>query len=161
MVFLNNYRWGNGAQYSVPAETVGKTLEHIEERDGAISKEAFLEESRPEESATHEMFEWDDEKAAEKYRLVQSGRIINNLVVDVTIESVSEEPTTAKAIVNVTEDRNKKAVYQSVVTAMGNTDSREIILKHALEELNTFKTKYSDLQELAGVFSAIRNVEAK
>lgn len=161
MVFLSNYSWGNGAQYSTPAETVGKTLERIEERDGAITKEAFLEESRPAESPTHEMFEWDDRKAAEKYRLVQSGKIINNLVVDITVEGVSEEPTTAKAIVNVTEDRNKKAVYQSVVTAMESTDSRTIILNHALEELNAFKAKYSNLQELVGVFEAIREVETK
>lgn len=54
------------------AQTVGETLERIEKRDGAVTKEAFLEESRPEDSPTHAMFEWNDGIAAEKYRLEQS-----------------------------------------------------------------------------------------
>lgn len=154
MVFLKNYSWGSGCQYKTSADTVGKTLERIEERDGAITKESFLEESRPVTSPTHEMFEWDNDKAAEKYRLVQSGRIIGNLVVTIQ-QNETDEPVSSRAVVNIVESDHAKAVYQSIGVAMSQTDTREIVLNHALNELKAFKAKYAGLKELAELFKTL------
>lgn len=161
MVFLSkSYSWGSGVKYSVPADVVGHTLEGIEERDGKVTKKAFLEESRPEDAPTHSMFEWNDAIAAEKYRMVQSGKIINNLVVTVHSEE-REEPITAKALVNVEPEENKHASFISITTAMSSADTAEIVLKHALAELETFENKYRSLKELADVFAAIDKVREK
>lgn len=160
MVFLSKeYRWGPGVKYAVPAAVVGGVLEHIEERDGQVSKEAFLEESRPEEAETHDLFEWDDAKAAEKYRLVQSGKIINNLVIEVKTVGNPDKPILTKAVVNVEPENHKTATYKSIEVAMTDTSSREIVLHHALVELASFKAKYSSLTELAGVIDEITKVE--
>lgn len=159
MVFLSkSYAWGTGAQYSVPADVVGRTLESIEERDGKITKESFLEESRPLNAPTHALFEWDDEKAAEKYRLVQSGRVINNLVVKLETNE-NDVPLLARAVVNVAPEGLKRASYISTTLAFQTESGRDVVLKHALRELETFKNKYSNLEELAEVFKAMEKLK--
>lgn len=148
-----SYTWG-AVKYPVAAETVGSVFEKIEARDGRITKESFLEESRPEDSVTHELFEWDDQVAAERYRLVQAGKIINNLEVHVTTVN-NPEPVQTKAVVSVTPEPFEKAEYTSIETAFAQRDTRDIVLKNALRELRSFERKYSGLKELADVFRAI------
>ena len=64
MVYEKKYSWRAGK--SVSAQVAGEVMEMIEKRDGELTKEAFLEESRPEDSPTHGLFEWDDAVASEK-----------------------------------------------------------------------------------------------
>ena len=78
MVFQSKYAWG-GIKYSVSADTVGAVLEDIEQQNGTVSKELFLDASRSEDSPTHGMFEWDDSIAGEKWRLDQARKIICSL----------------------------------------------------------------------------------
>lgn len=139
------------------AQTVGETLERIEKRDGAVTKEAFLEESRPEDSPTHAMFEWNDGIAAEKYRLEQSRWIIADVVV--TIEREEEPVKKVAAFANVTLGKHKKAEYNSIEIAMEDEDKRKAVLSNAFDELRAFETKYSEYQELAGVFAEAHRAE--
>lgn len=138
------------------AQTVGETLERIEQRDGAITKEAFLEESRPKDSPTHNMFEWDDTVAAEKYRLEQSRLIIADVVV--TIER-DEEPKKVAGFVNVTYGKHNKAEYNSIDVAMQDDSKRNAILANAFEELKAFEIKYGEYSELAGIFAEAHKAE--
>lgn len=160
MVFLKNYSWNSGISYSVPADTVGAVVEKLEERDGAVTKESFLDASRPKKSPTHNLFEWNDEKAAEKYRLVQSGRVLHNLVVEVR-QDEDAEPITMKAVVNITPERLEKASFVQTVKAFTSEENREIVLDHALKELQLFEAKYKSLMELADVFQAIDEAAEK
>ena len=139
------------------AQTVGETLERIEARDGAVTKEAFLEESRPEDSPTHAMFEWNDGIAAEKYRLEQSRWIIADVVV--TIEREEEPVKKVAGFVNVTHGKNNKAEYNSIEVAMEDEEKRKAVLSNAFDELRAFETKYSEYQELAGVFAEAHRAE--
>ena len=159
MVYKRKYSYAVNA-YNVPAEVVGKTLEAIEKRDGTVTKESFLEESRPEESPTHSMFEWNDEVAAEKYRLVQSRTIINNLRVEI-VPNEGEDPKIVKAFVDVTDGRQReKARYINFSSALSDDKSRGIVYRNALAELRTFKRKYKGLRELEAVFAAIDELGA-
>lgn len=159
MIFqTKSYTWG-AIQYPVAAEKVGQVIEKIEERDGHVTKESFLEESRPENSVTHGLFEWDDQKAAEKYRLVQSGKIINNLEVHVTTVD-NPEPIQTKAVVSVSHEPLEKARYTSIEAAFSNANTREIVIENAKRELECFKCKYAGLKELADVFAAIDDLVA-
>lgn len=137
----------------VPAEKAGKEMERIERKHGEVTPENVLEESRAEGATLHNLFEWDDTVAAEKYRLNQAGLIIRNLTV--TIETVETKPT-MRAYVNVSDDT--KGRFISITNAMSNEDTREIVLRNALAELKEFRKKYSDLQELSEVFSAIDKI---
>lgn len=152
------YSWR--VSHNASAQTVGETLERIEARDGIITREAFLEESRPETSPTHGCFEWDDSVAAEKYRLNQSSAIIRDI--KVTISGDNSEPVRTMAFLNIKPNPTAQtAEYQSADIAISATDTRQIILQNALDELNRFRVKYRELVELSGVFDEIEKAMAK
>lgn len=133
MVFQpKSYKWKDGFAYQTSADVVGGVVEQIEERDGEVTKESFLEESRPEDAPTHQMFEWDDSIAAEAYRLEQSRHIINCL--QIVVEDSNKEKTSVPAVLNIASDR--KAVYQNIVTVLSNEESRDLVLNRLQREVD-------------------------
>lgn len=154
MVFEKNYAWKRNMP--VRADVIGKEFERIEAEQGAVTDRAFLDASRDESAPGHKLFEWDDAKAAENYRLVQSRNIINNLTVTLTMPETGEKKTTV-AFVNVNPVRNGGR-YVSIPVALENEDARNTILSKAYAELESFKRKYETLAELADIISAINNV---
>lgn len=171
--YVSKYSWRSGYGYKTSADVVGKVLAEIEERDGAVTSKAFLEYSRPEDSETHSMFEWDDSIAAEKYRLVQSGKIINQLqveivrtedrtpvVLDVTMER-TDSVQRVNAFVNVVPRSTRgSAVFNNIRTAMSDEEKSKQVLMNALAELKTFETKYATYCELRNVIDAIHSFES-
>lgn len=141
------------------AQVAGEMIESIEERDGSVTPQAFLEASRPEDSPTHGAFEWDDSVAAEKFRLTQSRQIINSIQVKIISDDAEHTERKAIAFVNVTDGRHNPAQYKSVNVALADSESREIVLRNALQELEAFQKKYEGLVELQEVFSAINNLK--
>jgi putative cell wall-binding protein len=148
------YKWKY--PMAVSAEAAGKELEKMEQKHGHISPEIVLDESRAKKAVLHGLFEWDDKKAAEKYRLTQAGGIIRNLVV-ILDEQKSQEPV--RAYVNVVpEQPARRGEFINIASAMMNESTRELTLEQAKRELKEFEKKYSNLSELADVFAAIRQI---
>lgn len=142
------YSWADGWQPNMDANIVGGVVEEIEEEYGSVTKEILLEKSRPEDSATHSLFEWDDSKAAEKYRLDQSKHIINNL--RITYEAGNNETVSVKAFVNVSE-LSDKARYRNVEVALMEEDTKEVYLKRIRNELEAFIQRNKHIEELADI----------
>lgn len=156
MVYQRKYSWGR-KHHGVNAQVAGETMEMIEERDGQVTKEALLEEARPEDSPMHPAFEWDDGIAAEKYRLSQARHIINDIVV--TIEKTGEdEQTKAPGFVNVVLGKENNAKYRNVEVAINDNEMKNALLKNAMWELRQFEKKYRMLKELSGVFNEINRL---
>lgn len=149
----------------MPASTVGTVLESIEARDGNVTSQSFLEYSRPEDSATHSMFEWDDSIAAEKYRLRQAGAIINQLEVKLVFENsptheAEIKVVPIKAFMNVSAKAPTEAgVFINAVTVQQEDEYRKTVLQNALSELRAFQRKYSNFSEFSKVFDAIKEIE--
>ena len=157
MVFNEKeYFWRNGYSPSIDANVVGAVCEEIETRDGKVTREAFLDASRSKDSATHNLFIWDDHVAAEKQRLDTARCIINHL--SVTIKEPENKKTSVSAFVNV--NTVKRAKYINVVDALSKPETRETVLKHAISELQAHKAKYETLHELSGVYRAMDEVIA-
>lgn len=156
MIYKKKYSWRYG--HGVSAEEAGKVMEKIEERDGVVTKESFLEESRPESSPTHNCFEWDDSVAAEAYRLEQARHCINDL--QVTLIS-DDDKVDSTAFVNVIAPKKENAEYKSIDVALEDEDHRKAVVENALAELSALKRKYNHLIELQGIFTAITNAEAE
>lgn len=166
------YAWRSGYSYRVPANTVGSVLEKIEKEQGTVTKEAFLEYSRDESSETHELFEWNDSTAAEKYRLIQAGKVItqlevsyeyvkpDNVELSVVVEEAQHTPVTYSAYVNVQKRATGIAAsYMNTEKAMGEEKTRKQVLENAMQELRVFKRKYEQCKELAVIFEAIERLE--
>ena len=150
--YLNNYKF-----FRVPAQVVGETLEAIEQRDGEVTKESLLEESRPKDAPTHDLFEWNNKVAAEKYRLAQAGQVIR--MITVKVETVNKEPQMVRAYVNIKPDRITEGRFVNIFSGMSNEETRKIILLNALSELKYFQKKYSSFVELSKLFEAIDEIE--
>ena len=144
----NNYFWGEGFKPKVNANIVGAVVEKIEEKDGEVTKESFLEFSRPTKSPTHSLFEWDDSVAAEKYRLGQSKSIIGHL--RVTYIDSNGEDAKVNAYVKVT-PKGEHPTYQNIHIALQDEEKREVVLERIREELNRFIERNKHIEELAEI----------
>lgn len=148
-----------GRSYGVSAQKAGERLKEIENRDGSITPQAVVEDARPEGSLLHPVFEWDDEKAAEAYRIHQAGNFIRCIVVVPEKENEVKEPVKLFINANPTDDGQKRVgTYINFHSAMENPASRSVILSNAKHEMLLFKKKYSQLTELSKVFEAINSV---
>ena len=141
------YEWWDGYKRIVDANTVGVVVEQLEEKNGQVTKEDFLEVSRPEDSVTHALFEWDDGKAAEAYRLDQSRRIINSLRI-VYVKPDKEEEVKVSAFVQTTPN-GVKAHYENIEDALKDNGKREIVLNRIRAELDAFIIRNQHIEELA------------
>lgn len=141
------YQWKVPGIMPVDAQTAGNELQRIYERDGVIEPETVVAESQTPSAPLHSCFEWDDAKAAHKYRITQAQNIIRAIVV----VDEAKQPET-RAFVNVQRE------YHPVSVVVRNPEKREILLQNALNELRWFERKYNTLQELSNVFAAIKEV---
>ena len=177
MIYQSKYSWKNGYKPKVSADVVGNALAKMKEEseDGTVNASMLLEYSRPEDSETHGLFEWNDGIAAEKWRMYQSGRIINQLEVELVempnekehvvvspIESAPTRTVVAQAFVNIVPRATARpGEYTDVITAFRNEEMRKRVLFNSLSELEAFKRKYERYEELADVIKAIDEFKGK
>ena len=136
---MKQYSWHIGYNYTQDPNEVGKELEKLGEN---LTPENVVELARNEDSVLHNMFEWNDSIAAEKYRKAQATRIIVNLQVNVI--SDDEKPRQVRAF--VTTEKNTK--FKKIKKVVNDTDKYALLLERAYKELNSIKLKYSTLTEI-------------
>lgn len=151
------YQWKPKSQVAVEAQAAGERLETIRLRNrGSLTPAMVVKDARSEKSPLHPAFEWDDRRAAEKYRLDQASYIIRSIAV-VVRNGDSEEPKVTRAFVSVTDEDDERQ-YTSVSVALTDPVLRAQVLEQATRELAAFEAKYSELEELAPVFEAFAQV---
>lgn len=74
-----------------------QVLTETYERRGELTPAIVVEEARDVDHPLHSRFEWDNDKAAEQYRLVQAGALIRS----VKLKIVDPEPSEIRAFINV------------------------------------------------------------
>lgn len=169
------YSYSTGYNSKVKAQEVGKVLESIEESGNAVTAQSFLDASRDEDSPTHEMFEWNDSIAAEKFRLTQASNIICHL--EVTEEYYESVPTEIELIEQTIEPNDSrffksayvntakrssvatKANYVPTSVALSDEQLRIQVIDNALMSLHAFEKSYSFLEEMVLVIDAIHKTE--
>ena len=142
------YKW-KISKYNVDAQQAGEELERIRNKYGELSPADIVQESISVSSVLHNCFEWQDDIAAQKYRERQAQDLIRNIVVEAVADKEVNPPI--RAFVSIQGDYKP---IQEVVTVK---DRRKELLQNALKELQSFKTKYSQLYELSELFEAIDN----
>lgn len=131
-----------------------------QENDGVLKAEAVVEAARPPASPLHNSFEWDDNEAAERWRIYQARNLIRVSVEFLNVPG--SEPVKVSAFVSLTPDREQEGGgYRLMINVMSRKESREQLLEDALAELKTFEDKYAGLKELAEVFAASRKARKR
>lgn len=115
--------------------------------DTQVTPAEVVEKAKDEKSELHKCFEWDDKKAADKYRLQQARMVINLLVVKT--EKPEETPV---RVFQITSERN---TYQPTRLFLQQPDEYRTLLDRAKRELIAIRKRYHTLAELENVFEAI------
>jgi hypothetical protein len=151
------YQWKTGTHYSkkqFPAQAIGEHLERLREESGGLTPEIIVDDARERTAPTHGLFEWNNERAASGYRLIQARHLVRSIAVVVSIEKDGEQKevvTRAFVSTGAQEERG----YKPVTVALRNDDDRTHLLMQAARDLAAFKKKYEVLTELSGLFDVI------
>lgn len=149
------YEWKIGSRLNVDAQAVGERLKKIEARAGELTPDLVVKDARKPASPLHGAFEWDDSEAAKQYRLQQAGQILRSIVV--SIPGADGEPKVVRAFVNITDG----AGYEDVNVVLRTADKRALLLARAKKELEEWRRRYEDFEELVEVVRAIDAVQQR
>lgn len=123
-------------------QAIGEALEDIKTSTGGeLRAKDVLDAARDKRHVLHKHFEWDDNVAAERYRLDQARGIIR--VVRVW-EDDQEEPQ--RAFLSVPAD--KGTVYRSIEDVRSSRDLQIAVMKRANDDLDAFSRRYRELTDV-------------
>lgn len=146
-------RWTPGFEgcYKADPQTVYEEITSIGEVAEPVT---IVEKAKDEDTELHKLFEWDDTKAAYKYRLEQARDIVRHLVL-VREENETEEPQEEKRFVRCFYNLGKNNQFERTVNIVRNEDKYQQLLEQARRELKAFKEKYAMLKELKPILDLI------
>lgn len=138
--------------------TISVELQRIAEANGGVLRpEVVVSEARPADSPLHRHFQWDDDKAADAYRIHQARQLIR---VAVAYSQVGNNQVACRVFVSLTPDREEDGGGYRVLSAvLSDEDMRRQLLADAKKEMRIFKDRYDQLVELADVFKAMERVD--
>ena len=87
---IYQFRAGYSLQGVTP-QVVGDTLQRIEKQNGVVTPASVVKIAEPKNAPLHPCFEWDDTKAAEKFRLDQARLIIRSVEVVTMLDNDKQE----------------------------------------------------------------------
>lgn len=147
------YEWKSSARIKGDAQKCGELFEQLSATEEGLTAKTLLEANKPESAPLHNDYEWDDEKAAEEWRLHQSRNFINSITVKMVSED-KENETQVRAFHIVSEPHQ----YEPIAAIIKEKNKYEQLLQSAYSELQAFRKKYSTLKELIPVFDSIERV---
>ena len=151
------YRATNGAPFQKSrVQVYGKALEKIEEKNGKLSPVEVVDEARSISSPLHEVFDWDDNEAAEKWRLVQARNLINHITVEIKYDHTTKEQRAWFSVDTTPDDKEVNISYINVERVLTERPLREQMLLNAIKEAEYWKEKYDQYREFNRIFSAIK-----
>lgn len=135
---------------------IEEELRKIARRDGFISAPAVVEAARSPSSPLHSHFQWNDDKAAQEYRLWQA----RQLIAVVRFEPAPNETQrtfTSVIIEQKTLKGESKLIraYVDTEKALDDPDLRQQILGQAINEVEHWAAKYRHFTELKDIVRAI------
>jgi hypothetical protein len=154
------YKWSPGATFKANAQQVGEYLEELREQNGGVlTTDDVWQDARVNEDAPHHSdFEWDVDEAAKRHWRERARDLLRHIAV---VRVYTDEPDHGvAAFVNVTIDESQRG-YVSVDAVVDNEDYRAQAMKQCLSMLKGLERRFSWLEELNPIWSAIRKAEKK
>lgn len=129
-----------------------------EANNGLLNPAHVVDAARNPESVLHSEFEWDDDAAADSYRLAQAGALIRRVkftLVRQDHETKQITVRTTRAFQSRPSQRTADAGYESVEQIMADPVKRDELIDQVLRELTAYRRRYADLLALSNVWAAI------
>jgi len=136
-------KWKTPGLFKADPGEVYEELKTLDER----TPDSVVELAKDEDSVLHDLFDWDDEVAANKWRKQQARIIICNLVIEEQ-DTKNEEPVQLR----VFHMKDNRESYEEVKFFVAHEDEYVKLLASAKRDLESFKAKYRTLKELKQLF---------
>lgn len=134
------------------AQVIGPEIERIAIERGGVRPEDVVEEARNQGSSLHNYFEWNDQVAAEAYRLDQARYMLRSIKIKIEDQ---ETITEIRAFMPVkTEPNQERKKYLHIETIVANPNLVDQITAEALGELQTWHEKWNVYRSLYSQFEA-------
>lgn len=159
---LKNYSWRNGTR--VPkhlAPVFGNRVDDIQSKLGRAPKaREVLEDARDPSSPIHELFNWDDSDAAEKYRAFQASVLLSALTVKIEIvkNGKRDEVDMPVRIVLNRGERGTGGEHEHISDIIADPVRRARMVEMAADDFLSLERKYNNLKEFQNVFKALEEV---
>lgn len=144
------------AGYSLPgvtAQVVGDTLKKLEAEHGIVTPAAVVSIARPRNAPFHQCFEWDDSRAADKFRLDQARLIIRSVEVVHIMENGKQERQLG--YVSIAENKPGSSAYMNTPDALKDERYSAKIIEDAKSQLLGWRRRYGHLTEMVKEFASV------
>ena len=142
---IYEYR-GPGAPKNIPAAVAGAELTRIAHRDGGILPRVVVNESEPLDAPLHSAFEWNNDTAAEGYRIEQARRLVRSVVL-VPQPERNETAPVVRAFVSIYETTNTRH-YKPMLDVLASPVEAAQVKSRLRNELLALRRRYLDLIEM-------------
>lgn len=141
-------------------KTVAKALLAIQKESSVITVQEIVRRAAPAKSPLHKYFEWDDSKAARRYREYQARQLIMQVYV---VDADDENAFPVRAFVNLEpepdgEDFIAGQGYVATSSVAGKQNYEAQVLNYAKEQLAQWKEKFGHYKEFFQVVRAIDSI---
>lgn len=131
---------------------VDRELERIYKKHGSVTVEAVLKEAQKPTHSLHSYFEWDDQRAAQKYRIVQCYSLI--MASKFTCQLVDNGVTTPRRIKGTAQVRRLVSAFRGEgfkmrTDALKDAESRSAIVESKRSQLRSWCASVIDISELS------------
>lgn len=132
-----------------------KEIIRIKQSKG-LTAESVLEEAKKKNNPLHDLFQWDNTKAGEQWRLQQARVFINEIKI---VIDTKEYYAFENVNINIGHDSKSKQ-YFGRADILKNVDMRQQIITSAYNQLIYWKTKFEQYQinEFKSVMKEIDNI---
>ena len=136
-------------RFSLYKQNAEQVKQELDKLGKSYTMHDVVDLARDEDNYMHDMFEWDDSIAGEKYREEQARHIIHMLVF---VDEKTDEPSPVRVVYSVPD---MPRIYSPTTVIMKQPDQYKQLLEQAIIELRSFQKKYKHLSELSEVLDAI------
>lgn len=139
---------------------VAKELLQIQKSSAVITPKSVVHRAADPKSPLHKFFEWNNTKAAEKYREYQARQLILSVYI---VDSEDENAFPVRAFVNLKPEADGEGFipdqgYISTRSIAGKQDYENQVLNYAKDQLTQWKGRFGHYREFFQVVRAIDSV---
>lgn len=146
------------------AQRYGERMAILEEENNGLIPEILVEDAKRKASPLHDWFEWDDKRAANRYRIEQARNLFQHVAVVVKTSEDEEEIVRAFHAVEVKDaepserDGANRKRYVSIGNILSDENYRKQLVESALRELENWRKRYATYQELVLAVEAVDKI---
>lgn len=157
----SEFVWVRGCRISpkkADPNVVGAVLNELAvTHGGRITPRIVVDAARPADSPMHNVFEWDDPRAAELYREDQARHVLSSIRI-LQRDEGKAQTTILHAFVNLTEQigDEKERAYVPLARVLSHDDLLNQAVNNALAELRAFEDRYASFDQIAKAVRSAR-----